>query len=101
MKITSKRRSYLRKLGQKLDPIVRIGKDGLTDNVIKSLEDTLKTRELIKIKILQNSDEETKDAARKIADAISAELIHTLGRTILIFKENEDKPVISTDLKGI
>lgn len=101
MKITSKRRSYLRKLGQKLDPVVRIGKDGLTENVIQSLNDALNTRELVKVKILQNSDEDTKEAARKIAETISGELIFILGRTILIFKENEDKPVISKDLKEI
>lgn len=50
MKITSKRRAYLKTLAQKLSPMVRVGKDGISENLIQSIEDAIKGRELIKVK---------------------------------------------------
>ena len=58
MELTSKRRAYLRKKAHDLDALVRIGKEGVTDNLIQSILDAIESRELIKVKILQNCEEE-------------------------------------------
>ncbi len=98
MHMNSKKRAYLRKIANGLEPIVRIGKEGLTDNVVKSLADALKARELVKVRLLSNSEEELTDTARELADRTESELIHVMGSTIVYFKENKEKPSISKEL---
>lgn len=101
MKLTSKQRAYLRKEAHTLEPMVRIGKDGLSDNLVKSLQDAIESRELVKVKILQNSEVEKKEVAYELALKSGCELVAIIGRTLIYFKENTDKPVISEELKRI
>ncbi|BDU49897.1 YhbY family RNA-binding protein [Haliovirga abyssi] len=101
MKITSKRRAYLRKLANKEVAIIRVGKDGISENLIEALNKALTARELVKIKVLNNSEEDIKKVGYEIAEKVKAELIHILGKTAVFFRENEEKPIISTELKGI
>ena len=102
--MTSKQRAYLKKEAHDLEPIVRIGKEGLTDNIVKSLLDAINSRELIKVKILQNLDAD-KDEARELAEELSkksgAELVGIIGKIMIFYKENKDKPVISQKLKSV
>ena len=102
--MTSKQRAFLKKEAHDLEPIVRIGKEGLTDNIVKSLLDAINSRELIKVKILQNLDAD-KDEARELAEELSkksgAELVGIIGKIMIFYKENKDKPVISQKLKSI
>lgn len=101
MKLTSKQRAFLRKKAHHLEPLVRIGKDGLTDNVVKSLEDVLSTRELVKVKILQNAELDKKEVAYELALKSGCELVAVIGRTLIYYRENEEKPTISLELKGV
>ena len=102
--MTSKQRAFLKKEAHDLDPIVRIGKEGLTDNIVQSLLDAINSRELIKVKVLQNLDAD-KDETRELADELSkksgAELVGVIGKTFIFYKENKDKPVISLKLKSV
>ncbi len=101
MKLTSKQRAFLRKQAHSLDPIVRIGKDGMSDNLVKSLQDAIESRELVKVKILQNSEVDKNEIAHELALKSDCQLVATIGRTLLYFKENKDKPVISEELKRV
>lgn len=101
LKITSKRIARLKKIGNKTRPIIRIGKDGLSDNIIENLEKVLITRELIKIRILNNSDEEVREVAEKLSQSTKSIIVSVIGKTILLFKENPKKPKISEKLKEI
>ena len=58
--MTSKQRAYLRGLANSIDPIFQIGKSGLSENLLKQLDDALEARELIKINVLENSGEDVK-----------------------------------------
>lgn len=102
--MTSKQRAFLKKEAHDLEPIVRIGKEGLTDNIVKSLLDAINSRELIKVKILQNLEAD-KDEARELAEKLSkksgAELVGIIGKIMIFYKENKDKPVISQKLKSV
>lgn len=102
--MTSKQRAFLKKEAHDLEPIVRIGKEGLTENIVKSLLDAIDSRELIKVKILQNLDTD-KNEAREIAEDLSnksgAELVGVIGKILIFYKENKDKPVISQKLKSV
>lgn len=101
MNLTSKKRAFLKKQAHNLNPIFRVGKDGFSEELANGIADAIAPRELIKVKILQNSEEEKKEVAEKIANAISAEIVAIIGRTIILYKESEDKPSISLELKGI
>ncbi|MGI6679376.1 MAG: ribosome assembly RNA-binding protein YhbY [Dehalobacterium sp.] len=92
--LTGKQRRYLRALGTALDPIFQIGKGGLNENLIKQLSDALEARELIKVRVLSNSDENPKEAGNEIVSAINAELVQVIGRNILLFRRSEKKPQI-------
>ena len=67
MELTSKRRAYLRKKAHDLDALVRIGKEGVTDNLIQSILDAIESRELIKVKILQNCEEEKMEIMEQLS----------------------------------
>lgn len=101
MELTSKRRAYLRKKAHDLDAIVRIGKDGITDNLIQSILDAIQSRELIKVKILQNCEDEKEEIMEELSKCREFQVVGIIGRTIIIFKENKEKPVISLELKSI
>ena len=87
-----------------MEPIVRIGKDGLSHNIVQSLLDAINSRELIKVKVLQNLDAD-KDDTREMAEELSrksgAELVGVIGKIIIFYKENKDKPVVSALLRKI
>lgn len=92
--LTGKQKRFLRAMGSTLDPVVQIGKSGVIDTVIESAELVLVARELIKVRILQNSPEEPKEAIASLARATEAELVQVIGRNGLLYKRNEEKPKI-------
>jgi len=84
----------LRALGSALDPIVQIGKAGVTESVIFSLNEAITARELVKARVLKNCLEEVKDVAQELADATGANLVQVIGRNIILYRPSEDKPLI-------
>ena len=82
MELTSKRRAYLRKKAHDLDALVRIGKEGVTDNLIQSILDAIESRELIKVKILQNCEEEKMEIMEQLSQCKEFEVVGIIGRTI-------------------
>ena len=68
--MTSKQRAYLRSLANSIDPIFQIGKAGLSENLLKQLDDAIEARELIKINVLESSGEDVKALGNEIADAL-------------------------------
>ena len=91
--ISGKTRSYLKSLAHKLEPIIQIGKNGLTEDVLKSIEEALEARELIKINLLNNSLLDTKETAHEICDKLKAEYIQSIGNEIVIYRESEDEVI--------
>ncbi|MBK5241575.1 ribosome assembly RNA-binding protein YhbY [Clostridium sp.] len=92
--ITSKQRSYLRTLANPLQPIFQVGKAGIEQNFLKQLEDALESRELIKIKILNNSGITAREASDIICAAVSAEAVQTIGSKCVLYKRSFKKPKI-------
>ena len=88
--ITGKQRSYLRKLAQELDPVVYIGKADMTENVLKEMDDLLKSRELIKIKLQEGSMLDPKAAANDAAEILGAEFVQAIGRRFVLYRQAED-----------
>nr|WP_314530544.1 ribosome assembly RNA-binding protein YhbY [uncultured Fusobacterium sp.] len=99
--MNSKKRAFLKKKAHNLEPMVRIGKDGLNENIIQSILDAIDSRELLKVKILQNCEEEKGTIYSKLMDVKDFEVVGMIGRTIIIFKENKDNPSISLEWKNM
>ena len=101
MALTSKQRAFLKKKAHELDPLVRIGKDGITDSLIQSILEAIDSRELLKVKILQNCEKEKNEVLEELSKCSEFEVVRIIGRTIILFRENKDKPTISLELKSI
>ena len=87
--ITSKQRAYLRSLSVNLPAIMQIGKGGLGENLIKTVDDALEAKELIKLSVLENSDETAISAADTIAEETGADVVDVLGRKIVLYRESK------------
>jgi len=90
---TSKQRSKLRSLAQSIEPIGQIGKGGVSQNMIESFSQALENRELIKISVLNNSEEEAKWVAVDLAEALNAEVVCTLGHKVVLYRKSNKKGV--------
>ena len=89
--MTSKQRAALRSLANNDKPIVLIGKDGLTDEVVTSVRNALNNRELIKFKVLKNSDITAKECMEELCEKINAEAISVVGNVGVIYKLSQKK----------
>ena len=77
------------KESKNIEPILRIGKNGLTETVLKDIKDHLRKRKLIKVKFLRAfiKDKNKKEAAKEIADKTDSEIIQQIGFVIVLYKE--------------
>lgn len=92
--ITGKQRSYLKGIANNIDPIFQLGKNGLTENFIRQVDDALKVREIVKINVLKNSVLDPAEVASQLADELNAEFVQSIGRKFVLYRQSEDKPEI-------
>ena len=85
-----KERAELRSEAHHLTPTVHIGQHGLTPALINSLDDALRTRELVKVKLGNKDDIKPKDVANALALATNADVVQVIGRTATLFRENPE-----------
>lgn len=83
-------RAELRAEAHHLDPSVHVGQQGLTPTLIASLDDALRTRELVKVKLGMRGEVKPKDAANALALATNSAVVQVIGRTATLFRENPD-----------
>lgn len=89
MNLQGKQKSFLRGIGHQLEPVVYLGKEGLTANVVKAAREAFKTRELIKVKIGQNCALSADQAAADLAEQTGAVVAQRIGRTLLLYLPNK------------
>jgi RNA-binding protein len=92
--LNSKQRSYLRSLGNTIEPIFQVGKEGLGEAFFKQVESALEARELIKIAVLRNSDVDAWEACNEICEAIDADPVQVIGHRFIIYKRSKERPRI-------
>lgn len=92
--LTGKQRSYLKGMANTMDPIFQVGKNGITESFIKQVEDALEARELIKIKVLNNSLLDATEVASQIAEEIDAEFVQSIGNKFVLYKESKENKKI-------
>ena len=92
--ITSKQRSELRGLANRIDTILQVGKGGMSDQLITQVSDALRARELIKMRALETSPLSPREAAEALAEACGAEVVQVIGSKFVLYKRNPKEPKI-------
>jgi RNA-binding protein len=89
-------RKTLRAAGHHLSPVVQVGKEGVTEAVLRQLDDALGTHELVKVKIGTESPEDRFEAADRLGAKTGGQVAQILGRTILVYRRHPEKPRYET-----
>jgi RNA-binding protein len=90
MALTSKERAELRGEAHHLSASVHVGQNGVTEALKQTLDDALRTQELVKIQFGRNADVDVKAAANDLAQVMSAEVVQVIGKTATLYRENPD-----------
>ena len=94
MPLTTKQRKHLRALAHELDPVVRIGKGRISDPVTAETVRSLESHELIKVRIEADDGDVRRNLAAELADLTGSELVGTIGKIAILYREREEDPSI-------
>ena len=89
--LTSKQRAYLKSLATDLDPIILLGKASLTTENEKNVDEALAKRELIKVGVLKNCDDDPREIAETLAEHTRSEVVQVIGKKIVLYRQGKDK----------
>ena len=87
--LTSKQRAILRGKANTMDPVYIVGKGEIDDTMVQGVKDCLDARELIKLKVLENSEYSAKEAAEILAEATGAQCVQVIGRKFVLFLQKD------------
>src|SRR3954462_10106659 len=90
MPLSSKERAALRGEAHHLRAMVHVGQHGMTDAAQQTIDDALRTHELVKIQFTKNADVSAKEAANDLASALSADVVQVIGKTATLYRENPE-----------
>lgn len=96
--ITTKQRAKLRSIASTYEPIMQIGKEALKEQSITQIEEMLEARELVKIKVLRNCDEQPKDIANKVQSLTNCDIVQVIGSIFVLYRRSTKKGIKHIDL---
>lgn len=86
--LKGKQKRQLRVLAHHLTPIFQVGKSGVNSEMVQGIRDALEKRELLKVSILQNCEEDKDEVAKVLSERTSSELVQVIGYTIVLYKQS-------------
>ena len=89
--MTSKQRAYLKGLAMTMDPLLQLGKGGLTPENTAAVDEALAARELIKICVLQNCLEDPRQMAEVLAERTRSQIVQVIGKKIVLYRESKNE----------
>ncbi|MBD0407987.1 ribosome assembly RNA-binding protein YhbY [Bacillus sp. 1021] len=92
--LTGKQKRFLRSKAHHLTPIFQVGKGGVNENMVKQIAEALEVRELIKVSVLQNCEDDKNDVAEALVKGSRSQLVQTIGNTIVLYKESKENKQI-------
>ena len=92
--LTPRQRAHLKGLAHHLKPVVQIGKDGLSEPVVRQIDEALAHHELIKVKLGEGAPLDRAEAAAALPAAVNAALVQNLGRHFILYRPDPDEPRI-------
>ena len=94
-KLNARQRAHLRSLAHPLKPILHIGKEGVTEGALETIEKAFNTRELLKLKVLEAAPEEARETGDILAGRIAgAHAVQVIGRTVVLYRRHPERPEI-------
>lgn len=78
-------------MAQTLSPVTQVGKGGISENLISSLSDALDARELIKVSVLNNAEDDAAETATNLAEALGADVVEVKGKKIVLYRKSKRK----------
>ncbi len=92
--LSSKQRAFLRSMANTMDPIMQVGKSGVGEELITSVDNALEARELIKMSALETAPVTAREAADELADATGADVVAVVGRRFVLYRPSKKKKKI-------
>ncbi len=96
--LTSKQRSKLKSIISTAQPIAHIGKEGVTDNLLKSISDALEAHEVVKVSILETAAEDPWEPARQVEEALHCDLVTVIGRKAIFYRYSSREHFVHLDI---
>lgn len=87
--ITSKQRAWLRGQANTIKPLLQIGKDGFSDEIVRHADDILRTREIVKIAVQKAAEETPRELADMLSEKLGADVVSVLGRKIVLYRHSK------------
>lgn len=98
--LTGKQKRFLRSEAHHLTPIFQVGKGGVNDHMLKQISEAIEVRELLKVSILTNNEDDKNDVALKLAKGTKSELVQLIGLTVVLYKPSKENKKIVLPTKG-
>lgn len=92
--LRGKQKRHLRGLAHHLEPVVVVGKEGLSDSILKATDRALADHELVKVRVLESSPIERRECAAQLAVALAAAQVGEIGRIVMLYRPHPKKPRI-------
>ena len=90
---TSKERANLKSLAATQKPVMQVGKEGISENLVNALSDVLEARELIKVSLLPTSGDDCENLAANLAELLGAEVVAVIGRKAIFYRRSRKKDI--------
>ena len=97
--MTSKQRAQLKSLAMTMDAIFQIGKATVSDELIKAIDEALEARELIKVSVLKNCNDDPAELAQIVSEKTGSETVQIIGRKIVLYRQARDPKKRNIKLK--
>ena len=89
--LTSKQRAHLRSLANDMETILQVGKEGIGPTLIKQVDDALTAREMIKIRVLNNQEQSSRQIADQLSQQVDCDVVQVIGTRIVLYRRNPQK----------
>lgn len=87
--MTSKERAYLRGLANRVPSLYQVGKDGISENMVKQIDLALEARELIKGNVLENSMMTAREVAEELAAKTASQVVQVIGNKFILYRRTK------------
>ena len=98
--LTAKQRQFLKGLAHPLEPVVRVGKAGLTPGIVEETRKSIEAHELIKVRIDDDDSANRKEIAQELAKQTDAHVAATIGKLAILYRRREENPKIKLPKSG-